>query len=826
MIDQPMRTEAFDELENPFAEHAFADETERDSFEEGFTPWTESFDPFTESFDRESGEAPGFEVQAGFGEAYAELRDEAFDEALEQLADETAEAVGGTAFASESADAMRSGEAYLAPIHAASEAYIDRLLESLEQLDLASLSEAQLEEQFDRIDTEAYRLSPAGEDFLGGLVRKAKRAASFVVNKAKAVGRTVIAPALRAVFGRLKTLVRPLLQRVLSFAIGRLPAPLQPAARALAKRITGEAEDESELESLDEGPVLVLASLAVDPEQIAEGFDAALAEAAVLGAESEQPEAEYLDGSEAENDPYGSTVGGRELEALAEARATLLDRLAAADESEDLAPAIEQFIPAVLAALRVGVRVIGRPRVVRFLAKYLANYIGKWTGPKLAGPLSVAIVDTGMRLATLEAEGEASESGGPGEVVGERDLSAALLANTVEDTARRLAELEDFQLEDEDLLQLAMSEAFEEAVTANFPASVVREELQLAPSLQVSFIPRASRSRSPYRVLNRRPELSLTPQQAGAIRTFGGLTLTASLKSRGTNLPARFRVHIVQVAVGGSLRTVAADLRKRFTTFRPTPGMFHPLTPAAAAALFREPRLGARVAPQFLRSRRRIAAGQRFYILEPLGAAGGIGGRTGGVSTSTAGSAPATRGVPSQGWAVIDLKQAVVRVSLHLTEQDAQRIASDIRSGIAPAAALRTLASIYEGVARSFANPDGRVRVIREAESEDEQFLGGALRAASQKVIGALARVLRSWVLPAISNWLRTKSAEFARAAANPANGVTLVLTLRGVPGLRVIGDVLAGRNLISNTRAILNGNAFRGAPSIDAVVRPGLVRP
>lgn len=828
MIDQPTRfgTEAFDELENPFAEREFEAEAEQQTLDEGFTPWTEGFDPFAESFEGAREASHGSEAQAGFGEAYAELRDEAFDEALEQLADETAEAIGGAGFASEGADGMRSGEAHLAPIQAAGEAYIDRFRESLEQLDLASLSEVQLAEQFDRIDAEAYRLSPAGEEFIGGLVRKAKRAASFVVSKAKAVGRTVIGPALRAVFNRLKTLIRPLLRRVLAFAIGRLPTPLQPAARALAKRITGESEDELEfeVESLDEGVVLTVPSLAVDPEQIAEGFDAALAEAAVLGAESEQPEAEYLDGYESEGGQYESSVDGRELEALAEARAALLDRLAAADESEDLAPAIEQFIPAVLAALRIGVRVVGRPRVVRFLAKYLANYIGKWTGPKLAGPLSIAIVDTGMRLATLEAASEALTAG---ETVSERDLSAALLANTVEDTARRLAELEDFQLEDEDLLQLALSESFEEAVAANFPASVVREELQLAPSLQASFIPRMPRSRSPYRVLNRRPEILITPQLGGAIRTFGGLTLTASLKSRGTALPSRFRVHVVQVAVGGSLRTVASDLRKRFTTFRPTPGMFHPLTPAAAAALFREPRLGVRVAPQFLRSRRRIAAGQRFYILEPIGAGGALGGgRAGGLGKAAGSSAPTTRGVPSQGWCVIDLRQAIVRVALHLTETDAQRIAADIRGGVAPAAALRALASVYEGVARSFASPDGRVRVIREAESEDEQFIGGALRAASQKVIGALARVLRSWVLPAIAGWLRTKSAEFARAAANPANGVTLVVTLRGVPGLRAIGDVLGGRNVIANTRAILNGSAFRGAPSIDTVVRPGLVRP
>lgn len=827
-----VETEGLD-FENPFSEQAYDTAREEEWPGEQFTPWMEGLDPFSETLSEDPAAALRSETQSGFAEAYSAFRDEAFDEALELLADETAEAVGISEASFEGSDSTRRGEAHLAPLGDAAESYVDRLLESLENLDLQSLSEAQLEEQLDRLDPEAYRLSPAGEEFLGGIVRKARAAARVVVSKAKAVARTVISPALRAVFTRLKGLIRPLLRRVLSIAIGRLPAPLQPAARLLAKRVMGEAESESETqfaaegESLDEeGPVLGTASLAVDTEQIAEGFDAALAEAAALATETGGPVSEYLDGSEAgETDRYATdewegVPEGRELQTLTEARAALMDRLATADEGEDLAPAIEQFVPAVLAALRIGIRVVGRPRVVRFLAQYLANFIGKWTGPRLAAPLSIAIVDMGLRLATLEAES------GEGEDESVNQLAPALLANTVEDTVRQLAELEEFELEDEGLLQLALSEAFESAVTANFPSTVVKEELQLAPSLEASFIPRKSRGRAPYRVLNRRPEVTVTPQLAGSIRTFGGLTLAASLKSLGITTPGRFRLHIVQVGVGASLRTISADLRRRFPALRVTAGMFHPLTPRAAAALLREPRLGARVAPAFVQSRRRVAAGQRFYILEPIGAGGKSPAPSGTLSRGRARTAPLGRAIPSQGWCVVDLRRAEVRVALHITEVEAQRISTDIRSGTAPAAALRTLATVYDGVSRSFATPDGRVRLIMETESEDEDFLRSGLAAASRKVISSLSRALRSWILPAISSWLRTKAAEFSRATANPANGVTLLITLKGVPGMKAVGDVLSGRNVISGARSILNGSAFRGNPGVDVTVRPGVVRP
>src|SRR5204863_8796376 len=172
-----------------------------------------------------------------------------------------------------------------------------------------------------------------------------------------------------------------------------------------------------------------------DPEPVAQRFDEALAEA-MFGEWATHPEYEQLEGTEAE------AADGRELETLAEARRALLDQIRSAKDDEDLGPAVEQFVPAILGALRIGIRLVGRPRVVRFLAGYLAQLIRRWVGPNLSGPLSNAIVDTGLRLITLEAE---SPEASPGE-------SAHLaLGGVIEDTVRRLAENEDYVFEDEEL---------------------------------------------------------------------------------------------------------------------------------------------------------------------------------------------------------------------------------------------------------------------------------------------------------------------------------------------------------------------------------------
>lgn len=804
--------EGFTYSESPFAESPFV-ERQRDPRAPGapeslgFLPWAENLSPFAET----SPGTPVSESDLALAEAFAELRDESFSEAVSELIAETEDVVAQRfseeAPASAGPEKERLARNHLDPIRFEAEQFLERLSEGLSAVDLESLEDARLAELLGRYDPVAPEVSPAGEEFIRGLARKARSVVGSVLKKAKAVAASVAGPVVAAALGRLKALVSPLLKRVLSFAIGRLPEPLRAPAKLLASRITSESGD-SEAEAEGEGEGEDLASspaLATDPESLTESFDAALAEA-IVSANGTIPALEGFAGEQYEEEQEGP-VESRELEALAEARGALIDTLKQARDGDNLAPAVEQFVPALLGALRIGINLVGRPKVVNFLAGYLGKLISRWVGPQVSGPLSKAIVDTGLRLVSLEQpEYERDDEAVP-----------AMLAATVEDTVRRLAESEEYVLEDEDLMQLATAEAFERAVATNFPPNYVRSGARRAPSIGGRFVVRRPRSARPYRRFNRMPEVELTAPIAERIPTFGGVTLAASLRAAGATFPLKVRVHIFEATVGTSLRRIAAIERGRRGGGRISSAGMHPLTPAVAGLLFREPGLGVRVGPAFLRSRQRVAAGQRFYFLEPLTGAA--------ISAPRTGPTAAGAGAASQGWIVVDTTQSRIVVALYFSETDAQRIASRTKAGRPAAVLLPALRAAYDSAAQSFGSPTGRVRIVKELE-EGEELLGPVTGRMMPMLVGALRRALRSWVLPLLSEWMRSRSAEFVQAAAAPASGVTITLTLTGVPGMAVVRDALRGSLGTGTLQGVASGAAFRGTPSGTVIVKPGRQKP
>ena len=109
---------------------------------------------------------------------------------------------------------------------------------------------------FETIQPGYGHLSPAFEGFLSGLWNKAKSIAKSAINVVKsgvaAVGKFL---PLGWIFNKLKPLIKPLLQRVLQFALDRLPAPLRPIASKLAARLfgkigLGEVEAEAEAQAI------------------------------------------------------------------------------------------------------------------------------------------------------------------------------------------------------------------------------------------------------------------------------------------------------------------------------------------------------------------------------------------------------------------------------------------------------------------------------------------------------------------------------------------------------------------------------------------------
>jgi hypothetical protein len=768
----------------------------------GFAPWNESQIPFVLSTGEGTSES---ESDRLLTETFAALRDEAFDEALGFLAEETEQAVSER-FTGESpsnaGERERFAEAQLSSVRFEAEQYLDGLEVGLAGLDLASLTEEQLDETLDQFDSHTGELTPAGEEFIGSFIRKAKNAVKWAVKTAKnvaggvvgAVGK-VAGAALGPILKKLKSLINPLLQRVLRFAIGRLPAPLQAPARALASKISLEAEEEG----YDEAPVSP-ANL-TDVEALAESFDAALAEALISDAAA--PEAETFENFDSEGD-----FGGRELEILAEARGALIDRIRSADDEENLGPAIEQFVPALVGALRLGINLVGRPKVVNFLAKYLAQLIGRWVGPTLSGPLSNAIVDTGLRLITLEGENGANEL---------RDEAAPVaVASVIEDTIRRLAENEDYVFENEDLTQLAASEAFSQAVATHFPARFVRRDLQQAPSIGGTFIARRPRSIRSYRKYSRIPEIDVTAQIADALPTFGGTTLGAVMRAAGAAFPLKARMHIYQSAPGTTVPRMLRLDRNALSGGRGylSTSNVHPLTSQAAGLLLREPKLGVHVPPGYLASRNRIAVGQRFYVLEPIGAVGNLA-----LPAGASARAAAKRLVPTRARASVDLRRGRISVDIYLSEAEAQSVSNIIRQGRGAPALLQALTQAYKAMEQSAARGPSRIRTLRE-EGEDFEILaprvGGLLPPA---LTGMLRKRLRAWVLPALANWAKNNTEAFARAVAHPDPGVTVRVRLTAVPGLDLLGKAAAGigGSLPSGILA-----ALRGTPQIAISVMPG----
>ena len=770
---------ASSQLQTPFAEAA-NDGGAGEAV--GFGAWNETVTPFAEA----AGETiPESELDRQFAEAFAGVQDEAFDEAVAFLAEETEQAVAerftGEAWSS-GAERERYADARLSEVRYEAEQYLDSLEAGLAGLDVASLTDEQFDEVLDRFDPSAGELTPAGEEFIGALVRKAKKVAKFVSTTAKTVGKVATGAVLGPVLKKLRGLINPLLKRVLSFAIGRLPPPLQPAARQLASRFTSEAEAE-ELDEAQMSP----ANLS-DVETLTEEFDAAIAEAMTADPAGELEE-EAFDSRDGEGE-----TDGRALEALAEARSALIDRLGS-DEGEGVAPAVEQFVPALLGALRLGINLVGRPKVVRFLAKYLGQLIGRWVGPEQSQPLSNAIVDTGLRLVSLEAE-DVETAGEAGPVA---------LASVVEDTIRSLAEQEDYIFENDELMQLAAAEAFSRAVATNFPPQFVRSDLQQAPSLGGTFVARRPRNLRTYRKFSRTPDIDVTAQIADTLPTFGGTTVGAAMRANGATFPLRARMHIYQATAGTTLPAVArmdrtvAGAGRGFTST----SAFHPLTPQAAGLLLREPKLGAAVPAAFLRSRNRIAAGQRFYVLQPLGAAGQAA-----LPPSAAGRAAGARLGPSRAWTAVNAARGRVTVGIFLSEAEAQRIAEAMRQGRGQAALLQALVATYRAAQGAGASP----RPQREDGEAFEEFAAKA-RGVSPALAARLRRKLDAWVLPALAAWVRSNGEAFIRAAAHPDPGVTVRVRLTGVPGLATLGQAAAGPN------------ALRGTPAIAITVTPGTRR-
>jgi hypothetical protein len=737
------------------------------------------FTPFVSEY--EGLEAPVSAEAQELRELLYELYDQELDETLGQIAEEAWHAASertamfGETIGSPSAEQFL--EEWISPLRTQAEALIDNVSEAFTNIDTASLTENQIDEIFDRFEPHGTGLETYFEDFLGGLVGKLKGFAKKAIDVAKK-GLSILP--LGFLLKRVRGILPLIVKRVLRFALDRLPDAVKPYARQLAERVLGAQKEE--------GEELVGATAAPDTSELQQEFDLQLA-SLLFAPESEQEEIAAEAQYAAEQEAEGAT-----LETLHEARARFVDEI-----EKGVAPqeALENFLPAVMAVMpvvRMVLKVLGRDKLVNALAKPLAGFVGRYVDPNAAGQLSHAIVDTGLRLLSLEVP-TSSEV---------QQLAPQAIASAVEDTVRRLGELDETTLESPALLEAAITEAFHEAAAENFPPQVLIPELHEATAGGTWVAMPLGKTRKYYKKYTRVFDVEITPQIADALKIAGFLKDHLRVTT-----PVQARVHLYQATFGTTYHRVArleqgvSGLGKGMRHAR---RLFHPLTVAAAGTLVREPRLGRDMPPAAGGRRHRIPVGKRFYYLEIAGARP--------VQATGPAAARAAAGRSSEVNVTLDFTKDEFRVFAYLSEADAQDIAAKLRKRDLTAAIVAAKKLYEAGLSTALGGDIQRHVKILSEELPQEQLFGGLLARLTDQIKTLLAKKVGQWVGKAFADYVQARAGEFLTATEDPADGVTLVVTIVNPPGAPLVRKLLRGSIGVGDAVGGIE-SLFKGDPKV-----------
>lgn len=500
---EPYKSPSFNQaIDSPFPATSIPLSSEESEFVEEQIPYSSAYQvdsPFRSFYELASDEGAIDPEAEEAMEFLDELYDEEFDEALFELVSEATELYEDR-FESEYGDplvqkmqGMRFLEQHFAPLVQEAEAFIDTLAEEVKQLNSSSLGESELESFINRYTSQTH-LSPSFENFFDSFIGKVGK---FIGKGIKALGKL----GLNAILPKLKQLINPLLQKVLGMAINKLPVALRPVAEQLAKRwLKQEFEEEDVLEAEDATPNISVIQSEFDQQMANLLF-------AREDVEREVAIAEYMRDAQITHDP---------LRDLDRARSRFIQQLGELREGEDSTPLVEQFIPAILPVLKVGINLAGRSKIVNFLAKWLAKLIERFVGSQYTPALSQAIVDVGLRLINLESTPE-----------DESMAARSAVATTVEDTVRRVAALPEYILDNQELLEGFALEAFEQAAAENLPPVLpervyeMRPELRETTGIKTAWVLQPLRGKKKhYKKCTRVFETVITPHIAQSVKTF------------------------------------------------------------------------------------------------------------------------------------------------------------------------------------------------------------------------------------------------------------------------------------------------------------------
>jgi hypothetical protein len=763
--------------------------------------WYEVNSPFRSVYEMAGQEDMVSPEADEFASFLAELHDREFDEAIFELVNEAADLYesrfegeyGG--LAAQSMQAERMLAEHFEPLVRELETLLETVANDIEGRSFETMTEAEIDAFIDQYQP-TQPLSPSFENLWGWVKNKIKKAANWVKDKGKALAKK----AFQAALGKLKKYMRPWLNKIVQFAINKLPAKYRPLAKLLAQRLglqkeieggetetlAGDKDATGEVAQLQQEFDLVFANLLFAEDEAQQEF--MLAE---VISDSRQPAA----------DPLGD---------LERARSQFIQGLRQLEEGEDPTPLLENFLPAVLPLVKLGLKFYGRPKLVKFLAKYIEKLIKRFIPPQYLRPLSQAIVDAGLRLINLEATSDDAQQ-----------VALEAVADTVEDTVRRVATLPEYILDNEDLLEGFVLEAFEEAATRNFPPVLPdrvyqeRPELRETTGVSGTWVRQPLQGKRYYKKYTRVFDVNITPHMAHLVRTWQGVPLGTVIQE-GYGLPGgrmiKARVHLYEAVPGTWLSRISKyekNVAGLGTPARLTWSKILPLTPQAAAAILGQPRLGRDVPAKYLADPLMIGLGQRFYYLEIPEAPAQMLSSPG---------APAASWRCCQTHLTLDFPRDQLQVSIFLSEAMAQGIAMKLRQRAPLGPILTSLRSVFAaGLETAFAEgAHHQVKIVHGAMAI-EQSPATALKWLPPLVQEMLVDKLILWLGYHLSQYLQQRPHDFITATENLATGLTIIITFNNPPGLADIRRILAGQPVV------VRGLKFpEGMPEAHVRIIPG----
>lgn len=794
--------------EQPFGESSLAESPFMDTRGKEYEgPATETTAEYPVAWEFETPFLPGESSEAGememaapeiaaFSEVLAEMKDELFRESLERLADEALEAHADS-LAGEYGDremrdlaAQRVLRDHFAPLAGQAEALLDQFFERLGTYRAESLTDSEIHRVASEVLATAPAISPASEQFMGGLFRKVsqlvskgkdlvKKAASTVVNLA-GTGLAALGKLALPFLGPLAQLARKLLEYVANKAINQLPAYLHPLGQKLADKlfhsIPGEAENAFSTAEAEVIPATL------DSARLEAEFDVHAAQLLFTPEESEMNHlvSSYEDSA---NRSYS-------LAELDDSRAQLTKALARLQPGESAQPVMEQFLPALWPVAKTAVAILGREKVKSAIAGLIAKLVAPLIGADGSKMLSPAIADVGLRLFGLETNYPAP-----------RAQLAETLAATVEETVNAVAEQPAHVLENPLLLAEAVREAFENAAAAYFPNSAIKPDLRESSETHGMWVRMPARGGAKrYARYSHSIPVEISPRAAKSIHSFGSATLHDHLRDHLGHQdlrPFHGKVTLYRALPGASCRSIACA--EGFPA-----SDLHPLTPQASGVLLGPNAvMGHRPTPApYLHSPQKLHVNQGLYRIEPA---------TGHHHHHH------VRGVHSE--LALNLQRGDIRVWIYFSEPLCQQICADLTKAKDAAGAFRRvkhlIARAIEPLQQVHHNHRIPPHFLVVGYTPNLDGIAPHWLRHAGPMLGAR---VAAWAQAQVAQYFQNKGEDFRHACESHQDGVTLRIVMTRIPGMEALRTLAHGK-----VPKELSGTEWpQGTPDFQVVARSG----